>query len=292
MKSTDWSTWPAPAKLNLFLHVTGRRDDGYHLLQTVFRLLDWGDTISIRLRSDGDIVRHSGAAGVPAEQDLAVRAARALAARADTVVGGADISIDKQIPVGAGLGGGSSDAATVLVALNRLWELDLELAELAAMGQSLGADVPVFVHGHSAWAEGTGEQLTPLELDPAWYLLLDPHCAVSTAELFAAPELTRDMAPATISAFRDGELKENCFEPLVRQRYPPIAAALDWLSDFASAHMSGTGSVVFAEFASQAAARGAARQCPSRFTARVVRGVNSSPLLKQVQSDHWGVAKR
>ena len=167
MKSTDWSTWPAPAKLNLFLHVTGRRDDGYHLLQTVFRLLDWGDTIAIRLRSDGEIVRHSGAAGVPAEQDLAVRAARALAARADTLVGGADISIDKQIPVGAGLGGGSSDAATVLVALNRLWELDLELAELAAIGQSLGADVPVFVHGRSAWAEGTGEQLTPLELDPA-----------------------------------------------------------------------------------------------------------------------------
>ena len=176
MSDAEWSTWPAPAKLNLFLHVTGRRDDGYHLLQTVFRLLDWGDSIAIRVRRDGEIVRSSGAAGVPAEQDLAIRAARALAARAGRPVGGADIRVDKQIPVGAGLGGGSSDAATVLVALNRLWSLGLGTAELAALGQSLGADVPVFVHGRSAWAEGTGEQLTPLELDSAWYLLLDPHC--------------------------------------------------------------------------------------------------------------------
>lgn len=283
--------WPAPAKLNLFLHVTGRREDGYHILQTVFRLLDWGDTVSIRLRDDGVIVRTSGAQGVVADDDLVVRAARLLAGPAGTVPG-ADIAVKKRIPMGAGLGGGSSDAATVLVALNELWGLDLDVSALADLGRSLGADVPVFVHGHSAWAEGTGELLTPMVLDPAWYLLLDPHCEVATAELFADPELTRDMLPATLSDFNDGVLSDNCFEPLVRARYEPVAAALDWLSDHAPARMSGSGSVVFAEFVDRSAAQALAWQCPSRFTARVVKGLNSSPLLKHEQSDHWGVAKR
>lgn len=287
----DWTHWPAPAKLNLFLHVTGRRDDGYHSLQTVFRLLDWGDTVSIRLRDDGAIVRTAGAASVAADEDLVVRAARLLADHAGTGAG-ADIAVDKHIPVGAGLGGGSSDAATVLVALNRLWKLGLTTSGLAGLGQSLGADVPVFVHGRSAWAEGTGELLTPVELDPAWYVLLDPHCTVATAELFAAAELTRDMPAATISDFSNGDLTDNCFEPLVRARHEPVAAALDWLSGHALARMSGTGSVVFAEFAERAAAEAVARQCPARFTATVVAGVNTSPLLKQEQSDHWGVAKR
>ncbi len=288
---TAWTHWPAPAKLNLFLHVTGRREDGYHSLQTVFRLLDWGDTVSIRLREDGVIVRTAGADGVAADDDLAVRAAHLLADHAGEV-SGADIAVEKRIPVGAGLGGGSSDAATVLVALNQLWGLDLDVSSLAELGQSLGADVPVFVHGYSAWAEGTGELLTPMALDPAWYLLLDSHCEVATAELFAAPELTRDMPPATISNFVDGVLTDNCFEPLVRARYEPVAAAMDWLSDHALARMSGSGSVVFAEFALRSAAQAVAGQCPSRFTARVVKGLNRSPLLKHEQSDHWGVAKR
>lgn len=288
---TSWSHWPAPAKLNLFLHVTGRRDDGYHSLQTVFRLLDWGDTISIRLRDDGAIGRTAGAAGVAADKDLAMRAAFLLADHAGARLG-ADIAVGKRIPVGAGLGGGSSDAASVLVALNRLWGLALTVGQLAELGQSLGADVPVFVHGRSAWAEGTGELLTPVELDPAWYLLVDPHCTVATGELFAASELTRDMPAATISDFSNGDLTDNCFEPLVRARHEPVAAALDWLSGHAGARMSGTGSVVFAEFAERSAAQAVASQCPARFTATVVKGVNTSPLLKQEQSDHWGVAKR
>lgn len=274
-----WTHWPAPAKLNLFLHVTGRREDGYHSLQTVFRLLDWGDTVALRLREDGAIVRTAGAKGVTAEDDLAVRAARLLADHAGRAPG-ADIAVEKSIPVGAGLGGGSSDAATVLVALNRLWGLDLHVEVVAAMGQLLGADVPVFVHGHNAWAEGIGELLTPIVLDPAWYLLIDPHCEVATAELFSAPELTRDMPAATISDFDDGVLSDNCFEPLVRARYQAVAEALDWLSDHAPARMSGSGGVVFAEFVSRSAAQAVARQCPSRFTTRVVKGLERSPLLE------------
>ena len=286
-----WTHWPAPAKLNLFLHVTGRRADGFHELQTVFRLLDWGDRVSVRPRNDGQILRVAGAAGVAPEDDLAVRAARLLAEHRGAVCG-VDIAVEKRIPLGAGLGGGSSDAATVLKVLNRLWGLDLDDDTLAALGQTLGADVPVFVRGLSAWAEGIGEQLVPVALDPAWYVVVDPRCHVSTRELFAAPELTRDMPAATISDFINGAVQGNVFQPLVCRSHPRVAAAIRWLSAFAPARLTGTGAAVFAEFSTLDDARRARDGCPPEFSAMVARGVDRSPLLDTLQLHDWGVAKR
>ena len=216
--TTGWSAWPAPAKLNLFLQIPGRRADGYHLLQTVFRLLDWGDTVRLRPRNDGHIARHgAGAPSVAAEDDLAVRAARLLR-QATNVQQGADIVVEKRIPVGGGFGGGSSDAATVLVALDAIWDTRLGVDRLAELALQLGADVPVFVRGENAWAEGVGERLTPVDLPPAWYLLVDPGVHVPTAVLFQAPELTRDARPATMADFVSGALLGNCFEPVLRRR--------------------------------------------------------------------------
>lgn len=277
-----WSTWPAPAKLNLFLHITGRRADGYHTLQTVFRLLDWGDRVHLRMRDDAVIERISPLPDVAAEADLGVRAARMLAATTG-VARGVDIRIDKHIPVGAGLGGGSSDAATVLVALNALWHTALDTDTLAALGAQLGADVPVFVRGRSAWAEGIGDILAPLRLQPAWYVLLDPHCSIATGPLFQAQELTRDAAEETIRGFLCGVVAGNAFEPVVYARYPQVAAARDWLAEHAAARLSGSGGTVFAEFANRAEAENVAGRCPARFTARVVRGVDESPLLATVR---------
>lgn len=272
-----WSAWPAPAKLNLFLHIVGRREDGYHLLQTVFRLLDWGDEIRLRVRHDGAIERAGGAYGIGVEQDLCVRAARALQ-RASGVRQGADIEVTKRIPMGAGLGGGSSDAATVLVALNALWGTRLSRAELAGIGLTLGADVPVFVHGRSAWAEGVGQHLVPLDLPPRWYAVLDPGVHVATAELFQAPELTRNAPPATINGFVSGAIADNAFEPVARRRHPQVAAALDWLRGYGEARLSGSGGAVFLECADAARAHQVAAKCPGEFTAWVARGVNVSPL--------------
>ncbi len=272
-----WSVWPAPAKLNLFLRIISRRADGYHLLQTVFRLLDWGDEIRLRVRKDGAIVRVQGSHAVAAEDDLAVRAARALQHESGTRVG-ADIAVNKRIPLGAGLGGGSSDAAAVLVALNALWKTELPRDRLAEIGLRLGADVPVFVFGRSAWAEGVGEKLTPLKLPPRWYVILDPRVHVSTEELFQAPELTRNAAPATIVGFLSGEIAGNAFEPVARARYPQIAAALDWLGRFGLARLSGSGGAVFLECEDEARAREIATRCPAEFKAIVARGVNVSPL--------------
>ncbi|MET0582571.1 MAG: 4-(cytidine 5'-diphospho)-2-C-methyl-D-erythritol kinase, partial [Pseudoxanthomonas sp.] len=213
-----WSEWPAPAKLNLFLHITGRRADGYHLLQTVFRLLDWGDTLHLRVRDDREIVRHGESAkGVGEADDLAVRAAKLLQIEANFAQG-ADISIEKRIPAGGGFGGGSSDAATVLVALNSLWGLDYPVDRLAQLGIELGADVPVFVRGENAWAEGIGEELTAVELPSAWYVLADPGIHVPTKDLFQAPDLTRNAAPAKIADFVSGNLLGNAFEPVLRRR--------------------------------------------------------------------------
>lgn len=274
---SDWSTWPAPAKLNLFLRIVGRRADGYHLLQTVFRLLDWGDEIRLRTRADGEIVRAAGSGEIPAEDDLSVRAARALQAVSGTRLG-AEIAVHKRIPMGAGLGGGSSDAATVLVALNALWKLGLSRVQLAEIGVRLGADVPVFVHGRSAWAEGVGELLTPLELPPRWYVILDPRIHVATAQLFQAPELTRNAAPATIAGFVSEAIRDNGFEPVVRARYAQVASALDWLGQFGMARLSGSGGAVFLECETEAAARGIATRCPAEFTAHVAQGVNVSSL--------------
>jgi len=284
----EWTVWPAPAKLNLFLRITGRRPDGYHELQTVFRLLDWGDEIRLRLRDDGEIRRLNDVPGVPAHGDLVVRAAQLLRQHAGAAVGvdieragvppGVDIEVNKRIPMGGGLGGGSSDAATVLVALNLLWQLHLDDDALAELGRQLGADVPVFVRGRSAWAEGIGEKLTPLALPPRHYVVLDPHEPVPTAALFQAPELTRNAPRATISSFVSGETTENAFTPAARARHPRVAAAIDWLGGFGQARLSGSGGCVFLETGSLLRACAVAAQCPAAFTARVATGVEVSPL--------------
>jgi 4-diphosphocytidyl-2-C-methyl-D-erythritol kinase len=277
----DWTTWPAPAKLNLFLHIVGRRDDGYHQLQTVFQLLDWGDTLRLRARDDGQIVRTDALPGVAADADLCLRAARALAEYAEAEFG-ADIALDKRIPMGAGLGGGSSDAATVLVALNVLWECGLSVDELADIGKSLGADVPVFVRGHSAWAEGIGDELVPVTLPPRWYVVVDPGVVVPTGELFRSPELTRDSVPTTIAKFLEGTETANAFEPVVRARFVQVDAALDWLGQFGKARLSGSGGCGFLALESEPAANEIVPQCPSPFRAWTARGVNRSPLLDAV----------
>lgn len=283
----EWTVWPAPAKLNLFLRIVGRRNDGYHELQTVFRLLDWGDEIRLRVRSDGDIRRLSDTPGVPAEQDLVIRAARLLQAQGTDA--GVDIAVEKRIPMGGGLGGGSSDAATVLVALNHLWGLNLAVDALAELGRQLGADVPVFVRGRSAWAEGVGEKLTPLALPHRYHVVLDPHEAVPTAALFQAIELTRNAPRATISSFVSGETVENAFTAVVRARHPRVAAALDWLSGFGPARLSGSGGCVFLETKSLDRAVAIARRCPVTFSAQVAAGVDVSPL-NQALARHRGVS--
>ena len=277
----EWTVWPAPAKLNLFLRITGRRADGYHQLQTVFRLLDWGDEVRLRVRAEGAVQRQHPMPGVPAERDLTVRAAQLLRAHAGINVG-VDIAVHKRIPLGGGLGGGSSDAATVLVALNMLWGLGLSEDVLAELGRQLGADVPVFVRGHSAWAEGVGEQLTPLQLPRRHYVVLDPHAQVSTAELFQARELTRNAPPATISSFVSGETVDNAFTPVVRARHPAVAAALDWLERSGHARLSGSGGCVFLETRSYDQALAIARHCPLAFTAHVASGMTVSPLQQSL----------
>ncbi|MBD8873194.1 4-(cytidine 5'-diphospho)-2-C-methyl-D-erythritol kinase [Rhodanobacter sp. DHB23] len=277
-----WTRWPAPAKLNLFLRITGRRADGYHELQTVFRLLDWGDGLRLRVRTDGVIRRVSDVPGVPEQDDLVVRAAWLLRERSDGTLG-ADIELEKRIPMGGGLGGGSSDAATVLVALNHLWGCGLDEDALAELGRQLGADVPVFVRGRSAWAEGVGERLTPLALPRRHYVVLDPHEHVPTAALFQAPELTRNAPRATISSFVSGETTENAFTSVVRERHPRVAAALDWLGQYGPARLSGSGGCVFLELRSREQAQAIADRCPAAFTAHVATGVAVSPL-----HEAWG----
>lgn len=273
-----WSAWPAPAKLNLFLQITGRRADGYHTLQTVFRLLDWGDTLRLRVREDGRVVRHgASAAGVAEADDLAVRAAILLQSAAKCSKG-ADIVIEKRIPAGGGFGGGSSDAATVLVALDALWGLDLGLERLAELGLQLGADVPVFVRGDNAWAEGVGELLTPIELPPAWYLLADPGVHVPTAALFQTPDLTRDSPPATISDFVSGTVLGNAFEPVLRRREPAIEAAFAALAQIGRPRLTGSGSGCFVEFANRESAEAALAGLSPGLTAWVVAGAAVSPL--------------
>ena len=280
--SADWTAWPAPAKLNLFLRITGRRDDGYHLLQTVFRLLDWGDTIRLRVRDDGRIVRHGASvAGVGEAEDLTVRAARLLQTTAKTRLG-ADIVVEKRIPAGGGFGGGSSDAATALVALDRLWGTRLGIERLAALGLALGADVPVFVHGRNAWAEGVGEVLRPLELPPRWYVLADPGVHAPTAALFAAPELTRDAAPATMADFVSGAPLGNAFEPVLRAREAAVEAAFAALSRIGTPRLTGSGSGCFVEFATRESAEQALAALPSGLTAWVAAGAARSPLHQAI----------
>ena len=271
--------WPAPGKLNLFLHIVGRRLDGYHLLQTAFQFIDLCDELSFWQRADGVIERVGEVPGVPAGADLALRAARVLAAQ-HRVRAGVGIELRKRLPVQGGVGGGSSDAATVLVALNRLWRLDLAVKALSALGLGLGADVPVFVGGQAAWAEGVGDRLTPIDPPESAFVLVRPDCAVSTAKIFQAPELTRNSAPITIRAFFESGGRNDC-EPVVRARYPAVAQALDWLGRFSAARLTGTGSCVFASVPDAGRAREIVAQVPERWQGFAVRGRNRSPLLER-----------
>ncbi|WP_103075250.1 4-(cytidine 5'-diphospho)-2-C-methyl-D-erythritol kinase [Solilutibacter silvestris] len=278
-----WSSWPAPAKLNLFLHITGRRADGYHELQTVFRLLDWGDRIRLRLRNDGRIVRvGTSAQGISEDDDLAVRAAKLLQSDANCPQG-ADIIVEKLIPSGAGLGGGSSDAATVLVALDHLWNTRLGEDRLADLGLRLGADVPVFVRGRNAWATGLGEILVPLALLPAWYLLIHPGVHSATAKLFQAPDLTRDSPPATISDFVADRIEGNAFEPVLRRLEPDVDAVFQALQPWASPRLTGSGSAVFVECATRAQAEVLLPRVPAGCRSWVVQGAARSSLLDAVE---------
>jgi 4-diphosphocytidyl-2-C-methyl-D-erythritol kinase len=276
--------WPAPAKLNLFLHIVGRRPDGYHELQTCFQFIDLCDEITIEVRTDGRIQRSVEIAGVSEDADLCVRAARALQAAAGCPLG-ADISVLKRIPLGGGLGGGSSDAATCLVALNHLWQLHRSEDELAALGLKLGADVPVFVRGRVAWAEGIGERLTslyaPLAPPEAIYLILKPNMGVGTAEVFRDPELTRNSAPITIHGFLASGGRNDCLG-VVRRRYPEVARALDWLSGFGPARLTGTGACVFLAVETMERGREILGQLPPTLDAYLARGLNDSPLLERL----------
>lgn len=277
-----WSlNWPAPAKLNLMLRIVGRRADGYHLLQTVFQFLDHADLIDFRPRTDGRIQRVSALPEVPAEQDLVVRAAASLQLYAQSALNGVDIRVHKRLPMGGGLGGGSSDAATTLLALNRLWGCGLTRAQLADIGLGLGADVPVFVHGQSAWAEGVGERLQPVDLPELWFVVLVPPTQVSTAAVFGHPELTRNSVPITIRAFVAGDTRNDCL-PVVNKVYPEVAQAIDWLGKFSEARLTGTGACVFAGFSDAAQAQQVLAQLPGQLAGFVARGCNRSPVQQRL----------
>jgi 4-diphosphocytidyl-2-C-methyl-D-erythritol kinase len=273
--------WSAPAKLNLFLHVTARRADGYHELQTLFQLIDLCDTITIALREDGRLERPVGPANIAPHEDLTLRAALAL--QQHTGSGrGAELRVHKRIPQGGGLGGGSSDAATTLLALNELWDCRMSVDELAGLALPLGADVPVFVRGSSAWAEGIGERLTPVALPEAWYVIIYPGVGVSTSEVFQSAELTRNSPLITIRALFQSGGRNDC-EPVVRARSPEVAAALDWLTREGSARLTGTGSCVFTARSSAADAERLAARVPERWMSYVARGLNTSPVHEQLR---------
>ena len=277
--------WPAPAKLNLFLHVTGRRADGYHELQTLFQIVDLGDELEVVPRRDGRLNLVGGAAGITPEEDLVMRAARLLRAHAGDARLGASLRLRKRIPVGGGLGGGSSDAATTLVALDALWGLDLGTERLAALGLTLGADVPVFVHGATAIGRGVGERLSPCELPPLWFAVVWPGVATSTREVFQAPELTRNSTETTMPGllwpgWTAGQLPgRNDLEPVVVRGHPEVATALAWLGARGAARLTGSGACAFAACASVTAARAALEGLPARWTGFVAAGLAHSPLL-------------
>ncbi|GMR08368.1 MAG: 4-(cytidine 5'-diphospho)-2-C-methyl-D-erythritol kinase [Gammaproteobacteria bacterium] len=291
MPDFDSIDFPAPAKLNLFLHITGRRKDGFHQLQSVFQFLDLCDTLRFRLRDDGQIKLLKPLPGVPAGQNLVARAAILLQRHTSSPLG-ADISLQKRLPLGGGLGGGSSDAATTLVVLNRLWGCGLGLQTLLQLGCQLGADVPVFVAGEAAWAEGIGEDLRPLSLPEPWYLVLAPGCHVSTREIFEDPDLTRNCPPITIRAFLEGQASNVC-QPVVVRHYPEVAKALEWLGKFTlsgqQARMTGSGGCVFAAFEDEGQARDVMAQLPAEMQQTgmqvfVAKGMNHSPLHELLQT--------
>jgi len=272
---------PAPAKLNLFLHVVGRRADGYHLLQTLFRFIDHADTLSFRARADGRIERGGDLPGVAPRQDLILRAAHLLR-EASATRAGVTIELKKRLPLGGGVGGGSSNAATTLIALNRLWGLGWTRSRLQELALELGADVPVFVFGRNAFAEGVGERLHAVELPSAWYLVLVPQLAVSTAEVFSDPELTRDSSPIKISSFSAGA-GSNDLEAVVCRRHPAVARHLEWLRQHATAAMTGSGACVFAAFDSESAAQEVLRRRPQGVEGFVARGLDRHPLWEWLE---------
>ncbi|CAH6660080.1 4-(cytidine 5'-diphospho)-2-C-methyl-D-erythritol kinase [Pseudocitrobacter vendiensis] len=274
--------WPSPAKLNLFLYITGQRADGYHELQTLFQFLDYGDTLTIEPRQDGQLRLLTPLEGVPDEENLIVRAARLLmkaAAQTQRLPkgSGADISIEKRLPMGGGLGGGSSNAATVLVALNQLWQCGLSEDELAAIGLTLGADVPVFVRGHAAFAEGVGEQLTPINVAEKWYLVVHPGVSIPTPVIFNDPDLPRNTPKRSIDTLLKCEFGNDC-EVIARKRFREVDEVLSWLLEYAPSRLTGTGACVFAEFDTELAARQVLEQAPEWFNGFVAKGVNLSPL--------------
>ncbi|APZ06751.1 4-(cytidine 5'-diphospho)-2-C-methyl-D-erythritol kinase [Kosakonia cowanii JCM 10956 = DSM 18146] len=279
-------TWPAPAKLNLFLYITGQREDGYHTLQTLFQFLDYGDTLTIEPRKDGKICLLTPVEGVPDEENLIVRAARLLMKRAAETERlaagcGADIAIEKRLPMGGGLGGGSSNAATVLVALNHLWQCGLSVDELAHLGLTLGADVPVFVRGHAAFAEGVGELLTPVDPPEKWYLVAHPGVSIPTPLIFGDPALPRNTPVRSINTLLNCEFGNDC-EVIARKRFREVDAALSWLLEYAPSRLTGTGACVFAEFDTESSARQVLEQAPEWLNGFVARGVNLSPLAQTI----------
>lgn len=287
--------WPAPAKLNLFLHVTGRRADGYHELQSLFQLVDLSDELVVVSRKDGELTLEGSPAGVAPEEDLVLRAARLLRAQARDPRLGASLKLRKRIPAGGGLGGGSSDAATALVALDALWDLDLGTEHLAALGLALGADVPVFVRGATALGYGVGERLAPCDVPPLWFAIVCPGIATATGEMFQAPELTRNSTAITMPGllwpgWSAGRLPgRNDLEPVVVRRYPEVAAALAWLGARGGARLTGSGSCVFAACTSAAAAHAALADLPERWTGYVAAGLARSPLLGRLAAQRDAV---
>lgn len=283
--------WPAPAKINRFLHITGRRSDGYHLLQTIFQFLDYADWLDFTVRDDGKIILQTEIAGIESDDNLVVKAARLLQVQGGDCLG-VDIRLHKQLPMGGGLGGGSSDAATTLVALDYLWQLNLGEKTLSELGLQLGADIPVFIHGYAAWAEGIGEELQEIRLDEVWFCVIVPVDHVSTAAIFSDQELTRNTRPITIADFHQGKGVNDC-EALVVKRYAGVADAITWLKEHADNHvsctvstrMTGTGACVFAGMRTQQDAKDIIRQLPAGWNAFVARGLNQSPLLERLDQE-------
>lgn len=282
--------WPAPAKVNLFLHVLGRRPDGYHELQTAFQFLDLVDELSFKLCDHRVVRRVSEVVGVDPQNDLSVRAAVALQ-EASGASRGVEITVLKRIPLGGGLGGGSSDAATTLLALNELWGLSLCRSELTEIGLGLGADVPVFIYGHAAWAEGIGDRLTAIDPEEAWYLVVHPGCSVSTAQVFSNAQLTRNSSPMKIAYFAGAFGRNDC-EAVVRSAYPEVAAALDWLGARGEARLTGTGACVFSRLNSEADARARLASLPASWRGFVARGLNRSPLEQRLAAERMAGGKR
>jgi len=272
-------SWPAPAKINLFLHITGQREDGYHELQTAFQFLDYCDNLQFEVTDEPEIKLLTPIKGVDNEDNLIVRAAKMLQQHAG-IERGVKIKLTKLLPMGGGLGGGSSNAATTLVALNQLWHCQFSTTELACLGLKLGADVPIFIHGTASWAEGVGEQLTPISPREPWYVVVVPDCHVATAEVFSANELTRDCESITISRFLSGEGRNVC-EDVVRNRYQAVSEALDWLAQFGQARMTGTGACVFADFDSQQQAQQVVNSLPKKWQGFVAKSCNISPLTAE-----------